>query len=136
MNLSFFTSSLMQFKLLGQEDAAATTDAIFNMVGNTIYTVLAVIALWGAFCVLMVWRRVAAKRFKNEKAQNLFPAGGGTQGALLYDLGIAFESIGRFEDALKAYQDSVAISDNANKQDAIDRAREQIRRKKGKVPSF
>lgn len=71
-----------------------------------------------------------------QKAQNLFPAGGGTQGALLYDLGIAFESIGRFEDALKAYQDSVAISDNANKQDAIDRAREQIRRKKGKVPSF
>jgi biopolymer transport protein ExbB len=72
MNLSFFTSSLMQFKLLGQEDAAATTDAIFNMVGTTIYAVLAVVALWGAFCILMAWRRVAAKRFKNEKAQNLF----------------------------------------------------------------
>ena len=72
MNLSFFTSSLMQFQLLGQEDAAASTDAIFNMVGNTIYTLLAVVALWGAFCILMVWRRVAAKRFKNEKAQDLF----------------------------------------------------------------
>ena len=68
-----------------------------------------------------------------QKAQNLFPAGGSTQGALLYDLGIAFESIGRYEDALRAYEDSVAISDNLDKQDAIERAREQIRRKKGKV---
>ena len=72
MNFSFFTNSLIQFQLLGQDDASATTDAIFNMVGNTIYAVLAVVALWGAFCIFMVWRRVAAKRFKNEKAQNLF----------------------------------------------------------------
>ncbi len=72
MNLSFFTNSLLQFQLLGQEDAAATTDAIFDMVGNTIYALLAVVALWGAFCIIMVWRRVGATRFKNEKAQNQF----------------------------------------------------------------
>ena len=72
MNLSFFTSSLLQFQLLGQEDAAATTDAIFDMVGNTIYALLALVALWGAFCIIMVWRRVGATRFKNEKTQNQF----------------------------------------------------------------
>ena len=72
MNLSFFTNSLLKFQLLGQEDAAATTDAIFDMVGNTIYALLAVVALWGAFCIIMVWRRVGATRFKNEKAQDQF----------------------------------------------------------------
>lgn len=72
MNLSFLTNSLLQFQLLGQEDAAATTDAIFDMVGNTIYALLALVALWGAFCIIMVWRRVGATRFKNEKTQNQF----------------------------------------------------------------
>jgi biopolymer transport protein ExbB/TolQ len=72
MNFSAFTNSLMQFRLLGQDDAAATTDAIFNTIGITIYVVLGCVALWGAFCVLMVWRRVAAKRFKNESLQNMF----------------------------------------------------------------
>lgn len=37
-----------------------------------IYFVLAVIALWGAFCVIMVWLRVAQKRFKSEHEQNGF----------------------------------------------------------------
>ncbi len=72
MNFSAFTNSLMQFQLLGQDDSAATTDAIFNTVGYTIYVVLGCVAVWGAFCVLMVWRRVAAKRFKNESLQNTF----------------------------------------------------------------
>lgn len=67
-----------------------------------------------------------------QKAQNLFPAGGSTQALLLYDLGIAFETIGRHDDALKAYGDSAAISDNVDKQDAIERVQERIRRAKGK----
>jgi biopolymer transport protein ExbB/TolQ len=37
--------------------------------GWFIYGVLILIALWGAFCVVMVWRRVAQKRFRSEEAQ-------------------------------------------------------------------
>lgn len=37
-----------------------------------IYVVLAAIALWGAFCVIMVWLRVSQKRFKNENEQDEF----------------------------------------------------------------
>ena len=37
-----------------------------------IYVVLAAIALWGAFCVVMVWMRVAEKRFRTEQAQTEF----------------------------------------------------------------
>jgi len=33
---------------------------------------LALIALWGAFCVIMVWRRVAQSRFRNEEEQDQF----------------------------------------------------------------
>lgn len=45
---------------------------IFTLVGYVIYTVLLLIALWGGFCCVMVWRRVAQKRFKNEAAQDDF----------------------------------------------------------------
>jgi biopolymer transport protein ExbB/TolQ len=34
-----------------------------------IYVVLGLIALWGAFCVVMVWFRVGQKRFRSEQAQ-------------------------------------------------------------------
>ena len=33
---------------------------------------LGLIALWGAFCVILVWRRVAQTRFRSEEAQNEF----------------------------------------------------------------
>ena len=33
------------------------------------YGVLAMIALWGGFCVVMVWMRISQKRFKSEGAQ-------------------------------------------------------------------
>ncbi len=42
-----------------------------GIVGNAIYLVLVVVALWGAFCVVMVWMRVAQKRFRNEEEQDL-----------------------------------------------------------------
>jgi biopolymer transport protein ExbB/TolQ len=45
---------------------------IFTLVGYVIYAVLLLIALWGGFCCVMVWRRVAQKRFKNEAAQDDF----------------------------------------------------------------
>ena len=39
-----------------------------------IYIVLGLIALWGAFCVVMVWMRVARQRFRNEEEQSAFLA--------------------------------------------------------------
>ena len=50
----------------------ATISDYLDYVGNSIYGVLAVIALWGLYLVVMVWRRVGAKRFKNEAALNQF----------------------------------------------------------------
>ncbi len=37
-----------------------------------LYAALAAIALWGAFCVIIVWRRVATTRFRNEEEQSAF----------------------------------------------------------------
>ncbi len=37
-----------------------------------IYMALGLIALWGAFCVIMVWRRVAQVRFRDERDQSEF----------------------------------------------------------------
>jgi tetratricopeptide (TPR) repeat protein len=67
-----------------------------------------------------------------QKAQNLFAAGSPMQARLLYELGVAFETIARNEDALQAYRDSAAISENIDKTDAIERVQERIRRAKGK----
>ncbi len=38
-------------------------------VGNLIYLALAAVAIWGAFCVIVVWRRVAQTRFRSEDEQ-------------------------------------------------------------------
>ena len=43
-----------------------------NILGYIIYTVIGIVALWGAFCVVMVWLRVGAKRFRSEEQQQLF----------------------------------------------------------------
>jgi len=42
---------------------------IFGILGILMYGVLAMIALWGGFCVVMVWMRISQKRFKSEGAQ-------------------------------------------------------------------
>ena len=47
-------------------------DQVFSILGNVIYFVLFLIALWGAFCVVMVWSRVRQKQFANEDQQTLF----------------------------------------------------------------
>ena len=46
--------------------------ALTQIIGNIIYVVLALIALWGLFCVTMVWRRVGTLRFRDENAQSEF----------------------------------------------------------------
>lgn len=47
-------------------------DTLYWAVGLLVYFVLAVIALWGAYCVIMVWRRVAHTRFADEEEQEEF----------------------------------------------------------------
>lgn len=43
---------------------------LVEFAGNSIYAVQALDALWGAFCIIVVWRRLSQIRFKSEDAQN------------------------------------------------------------------
>lgn len=52
--------------------AAVETEKLFNLISNMTYGVLALLALWGAFCVIIVWIRVGRQRFKNEGEQQEF----------------------------------------------------------------
>ncbi len=45
---------------------------MFAALGYVIYFVLFLIALWGTFCVVMVWARVKQKRFSDEEQQSIF----------------------------------------------------------------
>ena len=47
-------------------------ETVLLILGNVIYFVLFLIALWGAYCVVMVWSRVRQKQFANEEQQGLF----------------------------------------------------------------
>lgn len=42
-------------------------ELLFQLIGYVVYTVMALIALWGAFCVILVWRRVGQTRFRDEE---------------------------------------------------------------------
>lgn len=46
--------------------------ALTGIIGTLLYVALALIALWGAFCVVVVWRRVSQARFSSEAAQEEF----------------------------------------------------------------
>jgi len=52
--------------------AAIDYGQLFNLIANFIYLVLAAIALWGAFCAIMVWTRVSRQRFRNDAEQSEF----------------------------------------------------------------
>ena len=45
---------------------------LFTSLGYVVYAVLAALALWGAYCVIMVWRRVELTRFADEDEQSDF----------------------------------------------------------------
>ena len=47
-------------------------ETLTSIVGYVIYAALGLIALWGAFCVIIVWRRVAQTRFRSEEEQDEF----------------------------------------------------------------
>ncbi len=46
--------------------------SIYNFVGHADYYVLAAAAFWGIYCMILVWTRVAQKRFKTEADQEQF----------------------------------------------------------------
>jgi biopolymer transport protein ExbB len=47
-------------------------DLLLEILNNSVYGLLAGLALWGAYCVIMVWRRVGQTRFANEDEQEEF----------------------------------------------------------------
>lgn len=47
-------------------------ELIFFFLAIIMYTALGSIALWGFFCVVMVWTRISNKRFRSEAAQAEF----------------------------------------------------------------
>ncbi len=47
-------------------------DTVIQMAATACYGALALVALWGAFCSILVWRRVAQVRFRNEEEQAEF----------------------------------------------------------------
>ncbi|MEL7496167.1 MAG: MotA/TolQ/ExbB proton channel family protein [Planctomycetota bacterium] len=47
-------------------------DQVFSILGNIIYVIMFLIALWGAYCVVMVGARVRQKQFANEAKQSEF----------------------------------------------------------------
>lgn len=51
---------------------AGPTWTVFDIAGLILYSLLGLTALWGAFCVIVVWMRVGQKRFRSEGDQNAF----------------------------------------------------------------
>jgi biopolymer transport protein ExbB/TolQ len=45
---------------------------IYTLVGNLTYVALAAVGLYGMYCVMIVWRRIAHTRFKTEEDQAEF----------------------------------------------------------------
>jgi biopolymer transport protein ExbB len=45
---------------------------LYAILNNSVYGLLAVLALWGFFCAILVWRRVAQTRFADEDEQEEF----------------------------------------------------------------
>ena len=54
--------------------AALDISGLTTYLATFIYLVLGLMALWGAFCVVMVWMRGARQRFRNEEEQAAFLA--------------------------------------------------------------
>jgi biopolymer transport protein ExbB/TolQ len=46
--------------------------SLFSIISNATYFALAGVALWGLYCIVVVWNRVSQKRFKTEEEQDQF----------------------------------------------------------------
>lgn len=44
--------------------------AISGLAGDACYAALALVALWGAYCLVIIWRRANQLRFRNDRQQN------------------------------------------------------------------
>lgn len=44
----------------------------WNFISNTVYGFLALDALWGAYCIIVIFMRIAQTRFRSERHQNEF----------------------------------------------------------------
>lgn len=47
-------------------------EGLTGIFAKALYLVLFLIALWGAFCIIMVWLRITQKRFRDEEEQDSF----------------------------------------------------------------
>jgi biopolymer transport protein ExbB len=47
-------------------------ETLFGLIAYVVYASLAVIALWGAFCTVLAWRRISQARFRDEDEQAEF----------------------------------------------------------------
>ena len=45
---------------------------LFDIISRATYFALAGVALWGLYCIVIVWTRVNQKRFKTEQEQDRF----------------------------------------------------------------
>lgn len=57
--------------LFGQA-SSFNMELITYYAGIIIYFALAAVALWGAYCVVLLWRRIAQLQFRSEKEQDAF----------------------------------------------------------------
>ena len=46
--------------------------SLYDIISNSTYFALAAVALWGLYCIVIVWTRVNQKRFKTEEEQDIF----------------------------------------------------------------
>ena len=46
--------------------------SLFDIISQATYGALAAVALWGLYCIVVVWTRVGQKRFKTEADQDAF----------------------------------------------------------------
>jgi biopolymer transport protein ExbB/TolQ len=49
-----------------------TSQGYMDFINNSVYGALAIDALWGAYCTIVVFMRIAQKRFRSERQQNEF----------------------------------------------------------------
>src|SRR5688572_24601653 len=47
-------------------------EPLFFIIGVIVYAVQGVLALWGAYCVILVWRRIGQTAFSSEAEQDAF----------------------------------------------------------------
>ena len=48
---------------------------ILDFVNNSVYGMQAIVALWGTYCIIMIYWRLSQKGFRNERKQDEFLSG-------------------------------------------------------------